>query len=574
MTSRSHPHRIRRGSARRPGYWGPPLALALLFWLSALAGYWASFDRIVARNRLLFLTAGLILAAGVFLFVRMARRTGAGLVALAAGPVGAVIGGYFLATYDWQAQRIVKSPLLWRWGVWVQTHRPDFPVPEPVHPNVIAGALILFIALGAGGLLWWMDRRRTPGNLIIAILAAGTLLIALVALILTASRGAWAGLFLALLWSAALSTFHAPTSARGRVIFLALTVLTLLPVLLFLLTLAISGLGGWWGDVAGAGGSALARADLWRNSLTLIRDYPFSGSGLGLDNTSMVYSSYVLLLSVHFLYHMHNLFLQVAVEQGLAGLLALLGGMVLAGWSLWRARRLHARHPALIAAAAAGLVAVTIHGLVDAGFYTSRLAPLYFLSLGYAIALRPTAALETPVLFSPLAWTLPLLLALLLLIPAVRAAFVANLGAVAQTRAELSVYEFRTWHFQDAVRRDPSVDLPPALARYAQALSLHPNQETALRRLGQIALSRGEYDAAEDYLARAGALRPHASVNRKLLGEILAVHGEVEAAAAQWQGFLDPPKSVDAMSLQNRVWWHQSLGEKQIVAWMRRAMRK
>ncbi len=71
-----------------------------------------------------------------------------------------------------------------------------------------------------------------------------------------------------------------------------------------------------------------------------------------------------------------------------------------------------------------------------------------------------------------------------------------------------------------------------------------------------------------------GALRPHASVNRKLLGEILAVHGEVEAAAAQWQGFLDPPSSVDAMSLQNRVWWHESLGEKQIVAWMRRAMRK
>jgi tetratricopeptide (TPR) repeat protein len=168
------------------------------------------------------------------------------------------------------------------------------------------------------------------------------------------------------------------------------------------------------------------------------------------------------------------------------------------------------------------------------------------------------------------------LLALLLLLPGVRASFVANLGTVAQTRAELSVYDFRTWRFQDAVRRSPEVDLAPAISRYEQALNLAPGQETALRRLGQIALSRGEYDVADDYLARAAAQRPDASVNRKLYGEILAVHGRVEEAAGQWRPFLGPDKtaSVDAMSLQNRVRWHRHLGEEQIVAWMRRAMER
>ncbi len=565
-------HRIRRGSARRPSYWGPPLALALLFWGSARVSEWASFDQAEARSRMLFLTAGLLLAAGVMVFVRMARPIGAGLVALAGGPMAAAIGGYFLATYDWQAQTTVKSPLLWRWGTWVQAHLPAFPVPEPVHPNVIAGALILFIALGAGGLLWWLDRRGSVWNRMVAVVAGAALALALIALILTASRGAWAGLILASLWGVVLSTPRPLTSGRGRWLLLGLTALTLLPALAFLLTLIFPGLGGWWGDVTGAGGSAMARADLWRNSLTLIRDYPFTGSGLGLRNTSMVYSTYVLLLSVNFLSHMHNLFLQVAVEQGLAGLAALLGGLALAGWSLWRARRLHARHPALIAAAAAGLVAVTVHGLVDAGFYTSRLAPLFFLSLGYAISLRPTAALEPPAMLSPLLWSLPLLLALLLLVPSVRAAFAANLGAATQTRAELSVYDFHTWGFQDAVRRDPGVDLAPALARYDQALALNPANETALRRLGQIALSRGEYDAADGYLTRAASRHPHASVNRKLLGEILAVHGRVEEAAGQWRGFTNASSSIDAMSLQNRVWWHAHLGEEQIVAWMKRAM--
>ncbi len=63
-------------------------------------------------------------------------------------------------------------------------------------------------------------------------------------------------------------------------------------------------------------------------------------------------------------------------------------------------------------------------------------------------------------------------------------------------------------------------------------------------------------------------------LNHKLYGEILAVHGRVEEAAGQWRLFLGPDKtaSVDAMSLQNRVWWHRHLGEEQIVAWMRRAI--
>ena len=55
--------------------------------------------------------------------------------------------------------------------------------------------------------------------------------------------------------------------------------------------------------------------------VALALDYPFTGAGLG--SFEMAYSSYVVLLHVGFLQHGHNLFLDVWIEQGIIGLLAL-----------------------------------------------------------------------------------------------------------------------------------------------------------------------------------------------------------------------------------------------------------
>ena len=94
---------------------------------------------------------------------------------------------------------------------------------------------------------------------------------------------------------------------------------------------------------------------------------------------------------------------------------------------------------------------------------------------------------------------------LLLLLPSSLAAFQANLGAVAQTRAELSRYTWPDVPIQDALRRDPTVNLDPAVAYYLAALSRSPANATANRRLGQIELSRGQYDEARGHLQAAYA---------------------------------------------------------------------
>ena len=118
-----------------------------------------------------------------------------------------------------------------------------------------------------------------------------------------------------------------------------------------------------------------------------------------------------------------------------------------------------------------------------------------------------------------------------MLLPGGRAALEANLGAVAQTRAELSVYAWPAWPIQDELRRSPEIDLAPAIARYQAALARTPRNAAANRRLGQIELSRGQYDAARAHLEAAYATAPQSRATRQMLAESYAIAGDVERAA-------------------------------------------
>jgi O-antigen ligase len=78
--------------------------------------------------------------------------------------------------------------------------------------------------------------------------------------------------------------------------------------------------------VSAQGGSAFSRIALWRDSIPLIQDYFFTGSGLGA--TAMIYATYAYLLHVPYLYHAHNFYVQIALEQGVPALLAWMGLIV------------------------------------------------------------------------------------------------------------------------------------------------------------------------------------------------------------------------------------------------------
>ena len=156
---------------------------------------------------------------------------------------------------------------------------------------------------------------------------------------------------------------------------------------------------------------------------------------------------------------------------------------------------------------------------------------------------------------------------LLAVLPSTCAAVQANLGALAQTQAELSVYRWPQWPLQDAVRRSPQVDLAPAIARYAAALSLDPANVTANRRLGQIELSRGEYDAARSHLAAAYRAAPWQRPVRQMLGESYAVAGEIDPSATLWHSLYT---GQDQLAI--RQWWYQHIEDFQRAGWIGQAM--
>ena len=118
--------------------------------------------------------------------------------------------------------------------------------------------------------------------------------------------------------------------------------------------------------------------------MDLVRDYPFTGSGL--RSTMMVYSTYGMLIHVGFISHMHNLLLQIAVEQGVIASLAFVGLLAVAAASILGATRPGRRTWRFGLAAGAALAALVVHGIVDAGVYVSLMLPVLFLPIGFALA--------------------------------------------------------------------------------------------------------------------------------------------------------------------------------------------
>lgn len=281
-----------------------------------------------------------------------------------------------------------------RWNEYKLPFIPDgvyglFPrlVSNDVHPNVMGGALVILLPLALGLLLfgWRSLGRLEQAGLLVA--ATGMLVV----LVLTKSRGAWMGL------AAALAVL---VVLRWRWGWLALVA-------------GVAGVSAWivslgWGPflelltaneaIRGLDG----RIEIWSRGLYLVRDFPLTGAGMG------AYGPLVDRLYPFFLEppgsipHAHNLFLQVAVDLGLPGLLAWLVvvvGVLVGAWRVWQAGR--RRSDALALGLGAGLLAclaaMAVHGITDAVVWTMvRSAPLVWAVFGMICAAHQVYYHETP----------------------------------------------------------------------------------------------------------------------------------------------------------------------------------
>lgn len=539
----------------------------LLFLFSAGIAAWVAYDQSVA-----ILQFSRILAAAVLYYAVIDStllpdtpnrsygivRIVASVFALAA----ASLAIYWPLLHDFNAEPGKFSFINTFMGQ-IKSFLPGLPGPF-IHSNVAGGALAAAAPV-AMFLAWEFWRLRQRWLVVLAGIVALTIVTGLV---ITGSRGGLLGLGVAaglagLAWVQ--RRWFAKPKAKAVYWGIATT-----GVILLAGGLIVSGrLEGLLGLIPDPTGSLQTRPQIWSQGLWLARDYFFTGSGL--MSFFYNYPVYALLTVVPVYYHIHNLLLEVLIEQGILGVIALLwGAVVILMWG-WNALDAHLRRPVSIVttqkpfddgytpdqehihhvaamlanttvlgwAGLLAIVVVTVHGMVDTVFYVWRLLPLLGLISGLAFLAVPVERLQADrqrVVFRRSLAALGVIGATvvigMLFYRPLASAWHANLGAVLQARAELSI--FSKTDFQqntlDQVRR--TINLQPAMSQYERSLKANPGNLTSLHRLTDLYLSLGRYEQASQTIQIAWDAGHRDRMTHLLLADSLVAAGQVDEAGA------------------------------------------
>jgi putative inorganic carbon (HCO3(-)) transporter len=410
--------------------------------------------------------------------------------------------------------------------------------------TLFEGPLLLAIGLSVDQRGW---RRRLWGGCAL-VLALGTFL--------TDSRGTW----IALLVVAAIGVL-AVVRRRGR----------------------LPGRGVVWGAGAGAlalgllvialtalrpdiASSVLSRAidrgQLYRNSLYLALEFPYTGVGGG-SVFALAYSRLELLIQVPFLTYPHNLLLSVWLWHGLIGLAGFCA-LILVTWRLvWRA--LPTIGPIGLGAALGALVNL-LHGVTDAPQYDKALA-MISASLVFAVMVA-AARLANP---APLKWVrlgrrgwgafaAAGVAALLLFGPGLLARGFANIAWIKYGHVAL---------VDGLTPAEREAGLAAARAWADRGLRVSAGTPGALKARGLVDLATGQYGDAIAALERAAVALPEDQSTIKALGLASIWYGYT-AEGAQLLSTLDRAEEAYGELSTWENYWHEQ-GREDLAARAREA---
>ncbi len=428
-----------------------------------------------------------------------------------------------------------------------------------IHPNVAAGTLAAAVPFGIaltynawkgpepGNSRDSLPRSSSPFRLMAGILAAALTLLVLSGIVLTTSRGAAAALAGTGLL-AALVFIQRRWFKPGRRMRMFWSIIGLLLLITGIILVLSGNVERLLGGVPDPSGSIQSRTRLWAQGLDMVGDYGFTGSGL--MTFWMVHSAYNLQVYVPYIAHVHNTFLEIWIEQGIVGFLAFLAFILTTAIWTWNALKRY-DVPILAWAGLGAWVVILLHGIVDVVFSVTRMFPVIGLVLAYAWMLNVRTVPEPDTtakvkdsssnLVVYVTGTIIALLVGVILLNArsLVSSFYANLGAVAQTRLELSQYdpaEFENLSIHD-IRQSASPErLDPIMDYFYQSININPNNRTALQRLAQITHSRNEYGVSYKHAQRLWDAGYRDDTSRLLFGDALLANGEIQTAADTIKG--------------------------------------
>ena len=258
---------------------------------------------------------------------------------------------------------------------------------DGVQANQLAGTILLYWPFLISLLIGWRKRGWKTA----VPLTTSTLVITIL-LILTQSRSGWlgglGGLVCLLSWWSWLTL----SAKRRWWLWLSLGVFAI-ALIGAVMWIGPERLQELWVDpvqetAIGRLNSVGFRQEVWRWSVEAIKSFPFTGTGLG---TFRRVGPRLFPLNVPPTYdisHAHNIFLQVALDIGLPGLIAYITLLLLAGKVGWQVAGQDAALRPLAIGLVTSIVSLHIYGLTDALALGSKTGLLFWLALGILAAMK------------------------------------------------------------------------------------------------------------------------------------------------------------------------------------------
>lgn len=506
----------------------------MVFLLTAGTGVWAAYDRAAAWNKFW------LIVAAILLYYALAGQppSNSTIIVGLAGMLGAGLSIYFLLTNNWNIFPADISILNRLGTVWMKV-RPGVHAPI-IQLNIAGGLLAMLLPVSLAWVIYiWMKH-----SWMWLLVAVGSIVIISIGLLMTSSRAAWAALIVALglwLWWE-VSESVARKIRRSRRLTFSLPIMLVILMALGLLGLHRDSFFRMANALPGKA-DAGSRAEIIRNTIQLIRDYPFTGGGLA--SFPGLYSTYIRIIQVPEFFYSHNLYTDVGLEQGLPGLAALWIIMAGTGWLLLKSLVASPSRNLLAGGCLAGLMVILLHGFLDDALYGMGGTPLLFILPGIAANLQLTNYREAQIpekrthslrmlISTSYGWLLGSTLVILglggmclALAKPLMSAWQANMGAVAMSR----IYFF-VWPDPLTETKTAKLKIDPIISLFNKALEQNPKNPTALYRLGILAYQGNDFAKASNFLQSAYRQnRDHRGI-QKLLGYTYTWTGEILKAKA------------------------------------------
>jgi tetratricopeptide (TPR) repeat protein len=284
-----------------------------------------------------------------------------------------------------------------------------------------------------------------------------------------------------------------------------------------------------------------------------------------------LYSQYLLVIPFFIFNYAHNLYLDVAVEQGLFGFLGIVTIIMGSIWLIFAhlRNRDYAQIPRnpLVIALFASLIVMVIHGFFDDPLYGGRGTPLLFVIPGLVMATtqpyqdenRENALkkgdnkIKRPYHIKCLPFAIAVIfviLAFFIYHKTLLSVWYANLGAVAMARVELVGWPTGQWENETNVPK-----LATAERFFKQSLTYISDNRTAHHRLGLIALLDRDFTTAISHLESAYQIDNNHRGVIKNLGYSYTWAGQFDKADKM---LVNIPESQQEMNVY--TWWWNTQG--------------